>query len=122
MSNIDFFNLSKPKTVRYYRIRFNTAYRFAEIIVGFLWGIWIPKNLIPKPRLVKMDFFQEYSRLGNPGYFFLSRMMNFGMMGQKLPLMEKMAFKVFDEAMGRKERKKTFYTWQAHCDYSKQVC
>ena len=80
------------------------------------------KNLIPKPSLVKMDFFQEYSRLGNPGYFFLSRMMNFGMMGQKLPLMEKMAFKVFDEAMERKERKKTFYTWQAHCEYSKQVC
>merc|ERR1712227_862746 len=61
---------------------------------------------------------QEYSRLGNPGYFFLSRMMNYGLMGQKLHLMEKLAYQAFDEVMETKRPKKTFYTWQAHCEFS----
>ena len=66
-------------------------------------------------------FFQEYSRLGNPGYFFLSRMMNYGLMGQKLHLMEKLAYQAFDEVMETKRPKKTFYTWQAHCEFSQTV-
>ena len=47
--------------------------------------------------------------------------MNYGLMGQKLHLMEKLAFQAFDDAMETKRPKKTFYTWQAHCEFSQTV-